>query len=248
MAELCEIFFNKYAKYLYLFLLSLHSFLVRWSFAAVAASAWAVNIPFRNFGDTEICEEDAFQYNTIPFGACLNSYYFCLAMFAVIVVTLSMFDLKEQAFIQFVLGIMRFITVFAMVVYCIVRLTEGGDACLEELNNPENITSPVNVNMIYTVAKFDGKGWLLAVPIFTYAFTFHTGISSLTHPVTRKKYLHLMILSSFIAAMISYLSLGIIVPLWFRASIQETVTLNWVSWKVSKLEFHVENHRMWLSK
>ena len=232
VAELCEIFFNKYVKYLYLFLLSIHSFLVRWSFAAVAASAWSVNIPFENFGEAEMCMEDAFLHNIIPSDGCLYAYYFCLFMFAIIVVTLSMFDLKQQAVIQFVLGVMRFITVLAMVIYCIVKLTGGNDACIEQLKDP-NITTPFNVPLTPTVVRFDGRGWLLAVPIFVYAFTFHTGISSLTHPVSSKRFLHWMIFCSFFAALISYLCLGVIIPLWFRASIQETVTLNWVSRVVS---------------
>lgn len=219
----------RYIKYLYLFLLSVHCFLVRWSFAAVAASAWAVNIPFRNFGAAEMCNDDAFMHNTIPSGGCLYAYYFCLALFAVIVVTLSMFDLKEQAFIQFLLGVLRFVTVFAMVIYAIARLADGGDACLDALQI-KNLSEPVivNVPMSDIVAKFDGRGWLLAVPIITYAFTFHTGISSLSHPIKKKRFLHLVIISSFVAALVCYASLGIIVPLWFRASVQETVTLNWV--------------------
>ena len=227
VAELCEIFFNRFVKYAYLVLLSLHSFLVRWSFAAVAASAWAVNIPFR-LGEAEKCPDDAFLHNVIPSGGCLYAYYFSLFIFALIVVTLCMFDVKEQAFVQFVLGVMRFATVMAMVIYCVVRLAEGGDACLDQLQD-SNSTEPVNVATSSSVVKFDPRGWLLAVPIIVYAFTFHTGISSLTHPIKHKRFLHWLVLSIYGAALLSYASLGLIVPLWFRAATQETSTLNWVS-------------------
>lgn len=228
VAELCEIFFNKYLKYAYLVLLSLHSFLARWSFATVAGSAWAVNIPFHNFGAVEMCSEDAFLHNTIPSGGCLYAYYVSLTAFGVIVVTLSLFDIKEQAFIQFVLGVLRFVTVAALVIYCIVRLSEGGDACLDD---PElkNFTAPINVGMSAIAFKFNLRGWLLAIPIFTYAFIIHTGISSLTHPIKQKKYLHWLLVAILIGSLLCYMSLGVVVPLWFRASIQETSTLNWVS-------------------
>lgn len=229
VSELCHIFFNKYLKYAYLVFVSLHNFLVRWSFAAVAASAWAVNIPFRNFGAVEMCEEDAFLNHVLPAGGCLYAYYFFLTIFAVIVVTLSLFDIKQQVYIQVILGSLRFITIFSMVIYSIVQLVEGGDACLEslELDLP-NFTTPFNIAMSTEVFKFNPRGWLLAIPVFWYAYLFHTGLSSLSHPIKPKKHLRWLVLSVFIAAFLCYFLLGIVLSLWFRASIQETSTLNWV--------------------
>lgn len=231
VAELCEIFFHKYVKYAYLSLFCLHNFLARWSFATVAASAWAVNIPFRNFGAAETCSEYAFMHNIIPSGGCLYAYYFTLTLYAVIVITLCMLDIKEQVHIQSVLGIMRFITLAAIVLYCIVRLIEGGDACLETLQviNQTSVSSNVNVGMDSVVTKFDPRGWLLGVPIFAHAFIIHHGIPSLTHPVKQKNYLHWLVASVMVVFLVCYLSVGIVVTLWFRESIQETCTLNWVS-------------------
>ena len=228
ISELCEIFVHRYVKYAYLVLLSIYSFMAAWSFSTVAGSAWAVNIPFQNFGGAEKCEQDAFLHNLLPHGGCLYAYYFCLFLFAIIVVTLSMFDLKEQAMVQLVLGLLRFITVGIIVLFCIVRLIQGGDACMEELHIT-NRTTPVNIGMRFTVFRFDPKGWVLGIPLFTYAFLFHTGISTLTHPIKQKAYLHWLLVAMFLAALLSYAALGVVVPLWFRASIQETCTLNWVS-------------------
>lgn len=230
IAELCEIFVNKYLKYAYLVLFGLFGFLACWSFATVAGAAWAINIPF-NFGAAEKCSADAFFHNTIPSGGCLYAYYFSLALFAVVVVSLSLIDLKEQALVQLVLGVLRFTTVGAILIYCIVRIAEGGDACLDkfEADNLTGITGSLNVGVRDTVVKFDFRGLVVAVPVFTFAFLFHTGLASLTHPVKQKNYLHWLVGGMFVASTISYLSLGVIVPLWFRASIQETCTLNWVS-------------------
>lgn len=226
--ELCELFVSKYLKYAYLILLSIYTFLAAWSFSTVAASAWAINIPFKNFGGVEKCAEDAFSHNVLPSGSCLYAYYVCLTLFGVIVVTLSLFDLKEQAIVQLSLGVLRFATVVAIVLYCIVRLAEGGDPCTD-LN--ANSTLPIKAEIKPTILKFDPSGWVLTIPVFAYAFLFHTGIASLTHPVKQKKYLDWLLVVMYLAATFCYMSLGVIVPLWFRASIQETCTLNWVSLK-----------------
>lgn len=215
----------------------MHGFMASWSYAAVAGSAWAINIPFRNFGGTAICSEDAFQHQVVPVGGCLNSYYFCLFLFAVVVVTLSMLDLKEQAYFQMLLGLMRFITIAAIVLYCIVRLFQGGNPCddfMEVTEQYSNVSfvKPVDLDVRSVVLKFDPRGWVVAVPVFTFSFLFHTGISSLTHPIRQKGYLHYLVMAMFISSLICYFSLGVTVSLWFRSSIQETCTLNWVSVRV----------------
>lgn len=227
LAELCELFMNKWVKYAFLVCLSMYTFLAAWSFSTVAGSAWATNIPF-NFGASRQCGTGAFQHNVLPTGGCLYAYYMSLTIFAVIVVTLSLFDLKEQAVIQLTLGILRFITVAIIVMYCIIRLVGGGDACRDQLET-YNGTTPINIQLKTMLLSFDFKGWVVAIPVFTFAFLFHTGISSLTHPVKQKAHLHYLIISMFIASVILYGSLGIVVPLWFRAATQETCTLNWVS-------------------
>ena len=227
IAELCEIFGNRCLKVAYLVVFVLYGFLCSWSFATVAGSAWAINIPF-DFGAVEKCAEDAFFHNVIPSGGCRYAYYFSLAIFALIVVTLSLLDLKEQAFVQLTLGVLRFITVGAILLYCIIRLAQGGDACLDQMED-SNFTLPINVGLRDTVLKFDMKGLVVAIPVFAFAFLFHTGISSLTHPIKEKKYLHWLVIAMFVSSLIAYMSLGVIVPLWFRASTQETCTLNWVS-------------------
>ena len=228
ISELCEIFVHRYVKYIYLVLLSIYSFMAAWTYSTVAGSAWAVNIPFQNFGAVEKCEQDAFLHNILPHGGCLYAYYICLSLFGIIVVTLSMFDLKEQAILQVALGLLRFVTVGIIVLFCIVRLIQGGDACMEELHIT-NRTTPANAEMRLVVLRLDFKGWVLGIPLYTFAFVFHVGISTLTHPVKQKAYLHWLILAMFLSSLVCYMAMGVVPPLWFRASIQETCSLNWVS-------------------
>ena len=238
VVELCEIFFNKWVKILYLIILSIYCFLASWSFATVAGSSWALNVPY-HFGKVQQCEGDPFHHSVLPTEeSCRNAYYFSLFIFAMLVVFLSLLDLKEQAVIQMILGLMRFLTVGAIIVYSLANIAEGGDGCIATYTNASNYSAdafmPLQNATLHTSSKdiflrFDIKSWLTALPIFTYAFILHQGLASLTHPIKQKRYLWYLNLAMFSTALFCYLTLGIIVPLWFKASIQETVTLNFVS-------------------
>ena len=54
-------------------------------------------------------------------------------------------------------------------------------------------------------------------------------LPTVTQPIKQKQYLHWLMMSLFGVTTALYLSLGILVSLWFRGSIQETATLNWVT-------------------
>ena len=238
--ELSQMFVGKWFKYVYLILFSLYGWLGNWSYASVAASAWASNIPY-NFGKMTLCDDSAFHHQILPTGGCLYSYYFSLVLFGVIVTILSIMDLKEQLVVQVLMGLARFLAIFAVLVYSLYYLfnANGRDACEGDL--PFVNTSLVNESYIslfnasrYTsyeeiVKKFDPRGWVVSVPVFLFAFEIQSAISSLTHPVKQKKYIHWLLTALFATSLSCFMSLGIVVPLWFKASVQETVTLNWVS-------------------
>ena len=196
-----------------------------WSFATVAGSAWALNIPYRSI--TETCDNEAFHYQILPSGGCLYAYYFSLVLFAVVAVPLTLIDLKEQTALQLVVGILRFLVLGFIVTYCIVRLYGGGDACQEELQM-NNSTKEINVNVTYMSKKFNVMGWMESVPVITNAFLFHAGIPSLLHPIEQKRYLHWLLVSVCATALVVYMGVGIVIPLWFRAATQETSTHIWV--------------------
>ena len=238
--ELSQMFVGKWFKYLYLISFSIYAWLTNWSFASVAASAWASNIPY-NFGKMTLCDDSAFHHHILPTGSCLYSYYFSLVLFGVIVTTLSIMDLKEQLIVQVLMGLVRFLAIFAIVFYSFYHLinAKGSDACegkLPFVNTTllnESYTPLFNTSQYIPyeeiVKKFDPRGWVVSVPIFLYAFEIQSAISSLTHPVKQKKYIHWLLTAVFATSLSCFMSLGIIVPLWFKASVQETVTLNWVS-------------------
>jgi hypothetical protein len=148
VVELCEIFFNKWVKYLYLIFLNIYCFLASWSFATVAGSSWALNIPY-NFGDVVKCEGDPFHHHALPVvDSCRNAYYFSLFLYAVLVISLSLVDLKEQAIIQMILGLMRFLTVGAIIVYALAKIASGEDVCEGAGGSVEDEMGSENMSLI----------------------------------------------------------------------------------------------------
>ena len=75
---------------------------------------------------------------------------------------------------------------------------------------------------------FQCVGWVLSISVFTYAQMLHPGIPSLTHPIKQKKGLHWFMVAIFGTTLFCYMTLGIVVSLWFRGDINETASLNWV--------------------
>ena len=238
--ELCKIFFNKWVMYLYLIILSVYCFLALWSFSTVAGSAWASNIPY-NFSDVVMCSDDPdpFKHVLLPKEpTCRNAYHFSLFLFSIVVVTLSLVDLKDQAILQMILGFLRFFTVAAIVIYSVVKVSQGNDVCaIDEVPPGDNSSSypeiPLynysSLSVRSVILKFDPKGWVTAIPVMAYAFILHQGIASLTHPIRQKQYMWHLITAMFGVAVMCYLLLGVTAPLWFKQSIQETVTLDFVS-------------------
>ncbi len=229
---MCDRFYNKWVKLLFLFLFTMYSFLSLWSFSTVAGSAWASNIPF-NFTTIKQCAENDFQYDVLPPEPCLGSYYVSLAIFGVIVIFLSLLDLKEQAIVQVLLGTLRFVTIAAIVFYSLAMIFVSGNKCtldgLPDVNYTHQSLDLTNATYTPPIKLFDFFGWISAIPVVTYAFMFHSGITAMTHPIRQKKYLQWLLILMFVVTGICYFSIGIILPLWFRVEIQETCTLNWVS-------------------
>ena len=243
--ELCEIFLTRWGKGIYIVILTIYCFLACWSFTTVAGSAWASNIPF-NTSTLERCESHEFNHVLIPSSEpCRNAYRLSVFFFAILAIPLSLLDLKEQAILQMILGLLRFATIAGILVYVIVRLGEGGSECTAPLNETNTTFQSVfgttftdNNSRIWegdysdVVFRFDAVGWLVSIPVFAYAFILHQGIPTLTHPIREKHLLRQLMVAMFSIAAISYLSLGVVVPLWFQANTQETCTLNWVRWDV----------------
>jgi amino acid permease len=249
--EVCEIFLNQWGKYAYMIIWSLNCFLTGWSFTTVAASAWSTNIPFSSSTIQQCAGEDFLRVLIPQNQPCWHAYMICVLLFAVIVVPLSLLNLSEQALLHMTLGLLRFVTIAIIIFYCVVKLSIGTNECdftvthnaslfLNENSTDADFFTSDNTSLFSAIEygfsdlsrvvfRFDVKGWLVSIPIFTFALMIHQGIPALTHPIKEKHFLRQFMVAMFGIATISYLSLGVVVPLWFKANIQETCTLNWVS-------------------
>ena len=239
LSELCEIFFNKWGKYLYLITVTLVSLLFAWSLATVVGSALATNIPL-NFGPFQQCPHDAFNNRVIPHGpgleGCQLAYYFCLMLFALVVIPLTLMDLNEQAILQMVFGLLRVLLISMLLIYCIVNLMHGGNIYeLKENILADNASTPTNASercyleLYDIVVNFDWRWWLTIIPAMMYTFMVQHTIPTLTHPIKEKKYLGWVVMCSFTFVMLCYLTLGVVLPLWFGGETQGTLSLSWVS-------------------
>ncbi|XP_065905713.1 transmembrane protein 104 homolog isoform X2 [Dysidea avara] len=223
-SEMSEIFFGRYMKYAYLVVFCLYMFSGTWAGCTVAGSAWASNLPL-NFGSLSQCDEEEFHNNLIPSGGCLGAYRFCIMLFALIVIPLSLVELTEQKFLQVLLGLMRFFTFGCLIIYSVVNLVS------QPQYNPYNTTTTFNSSYHsygHQILKFDFTRWVLVIPIFVYAQILHQGIPSMTQPIKAKEWMKVFFGAVFISTTVLYLSLGVTMSLWFKSSIQETATLNFV--------------------
>lgn len=232
-SEMCEIFVGRWLKVVYLLVLIVHSFLTCLSYSTVTGSAWSVNLPL-NFGTLEECSSDDYFHEILPGGACLNAYRFCLLLFALVVVPISLLDLKEQAIVQFLLGILRFVTLGAIILYCLLYMIKGYMVadCRDPVPTKGNVSAGwyKNVSTVEDMLfQFDFNGWVVSVPIFVYAVALQQGIVSLTHPVKQKNLLRSLFNTLFAVVISLYIVLGIVVSFWFRDGTNEICTLNWVS-------------------
>ena len=225
-------------KWVFILILSVYQIQGAWGSAAVAGSAWATNIPF-NTPTLQQCTEDDFNNVFVPLTVeCANTYRLCVFIFGVIVVILSLIDLTEQFIIQITMGMMRFITMVCMMIFCVVRVIEshGQPPNFSTWTNsstnvsvPDNSTNSSHLSFGEAFLHFDFKVWLTGIPIFVFSQLTHQGIVTLTGPMRQKRYL-----KQFFAFLISstfgiYSVMAISVAIYFQGHVSNTASLNWVS-------------------
>ena len=222
--DLFGTFFNKHFKNAFLVLLAVTTFSSLWSYVTVVGVALATKIPFHYIQESLRCSDDAFHHRLLPEGDCLYAYYLSIVLFAVVVVILSMLDLKEQAVFQVLFGILRLFSICAIVVYCVTSLIQGGDSCVDSAAN----STGTNIDIESVILKFDPKGWLQSVPVILFGFLFMMGIPAMVQIIKQKEHLAFILTATIVIATILYSLLGLAGALWFRANIEENCVQNWV--------------------
>ena len=239
MAKLFRMFVGRWAEYACLILYTTSSFIYLLSFSTVVASTFSVNLPL-NFVGMSQCNSSNYHFHVLPSHiGCRNAYRFCLFLLACVVVPLSLIGIKQQAAIQVIMSILRFVIVGALLVFVIGNLISAGDICTctqpwRQTNNTTFLSDDDGVcNVTSTVADmmlhFRFEAWGALFLLLAVGYTVHPALPVLTHPLRQKQHLGKLIHVVYILFGLLYLLIGVIIPLWWKDCINENCTLNWVS-------------------
>ena len=235
IAELCDIFVGKWFKYLYIIMIIIfNGFLALMAYAIIFSSAWAVSIPF-NFGSLKQCREMDFLHQYFPKDlACGNAYRLCLFIFSCVMIPISLVNLKQQAVVQVAIGILRFLVVISILVYCLYYIIFGDPNSIL-LSDTNSSVDDVNVDTTLVTSYFDAifsfnfEGWVIGIPVMFYTVTLHQGIPGFVQPIREKDWLKSFVTSIYLTIGGLYMIVNVVGAIWFRDVVNENFTLNWVS-------------------
>ncbi|KAJ0408922.1 hypothetical protein ATCC90586_005959 [Pythium insidiosum] len=123
-ATVGEMFAGKVGKIVVQIVLGLYGIGALWSYASVFASSMASLFFSYIMGDT--CD----AYASAPSTGCLNAYYVSMAVFSVIVISMVLLDISEQASVQKILSAYRVVALTVMLVTMIIKLSVDGSDML----------------------------------------------------------------------------------------------------------------------
>jgi hypothetical protein len=117
MSEVCEVLVGRRAKLAYCAIISLYQVCTLWSYASVfgEAASGLLALPWVASTGGQSCDVYAHHKDLGEDGACLVLYRSWVAVFALLVLPLSLLDPKEQASFQVVMTGVRLAMVAAMV-------------------------------------------------------------------------------------------------------------------------------------
>ena len=211
LQELCGLFVGKPAAVFCTILVTVY--LCDFTTVVIASTALAVNAPVGDHGTFVRCSEEDFQHYIHPVGACWNTYSLTVLVFGTLSLLVALAELGELRLLQTVLAVVRFTTVGAMVVYCVVaEIIHKDDAPNEKI----------------PWFQFSFKGWLTAIPVLVYANLTHVSIPTISDPVDNKKGLGKMWAGVFFTTSVFCGVLGVTVAIHFKSDVNEVASLNWV--------------------
>ena len=224
LAEIGEILFGLPGKIFNFTVVTIFILITLWSYAAVAATAWSINIPIHTSVLAE-CSQTDYTLTYFPKDVlCFNLYRVCLLVFGVIVMLLSLMELEEQKYIQILFGILRYTAIFSITIFStyiiVYNIYNPINPIPTELNNTHS-------NAVDLLLRCDMRQWLATLPIVAFALNLIHGISPLSYPVSPKKHLKPMLISVFTTLWCVYGLIGIIVSMAFLYLINENAVLNW---------------------
>lgn len=184
------------------------------AYASIFATSLADNIPLITGSSCNIYEKGYFS-------SCLYSYWIFLFFFSLIVVILTLIDLKEQRVFQIVMCIMRF-TIMSLVIF----------SCISIMLSGKSIDSSKKSHASPALFKFSNTE--IGLPIIIFALLYQLQMPSVTQYVKDKKSNLWKIISLVsVTSFVWYGALGLVVP-YAIDDVAAQVSLNFADYSGGK--------------
>lgn len=238
--ELCTYFLGSFGQRVYEVCVGAYLFGCLWGFTSIFGTTAADVIPFPGLSDsTWPC---GFYGSTLS-TECFHSYQVFVAFFSAFVIPLSLMDLADQAVIQIILCLYRFLSFFVMVFTTLAFMFQQPYKSLNCLPNPDNLPTPtpfVNYTIPYPcstrleppyvadgIKEFDFSGFGIIFPAIVFAQLTHHSVPGIIQPVRNKNHLKGIFLATLTVSTIFYAVMGTILASYLGAGIKDLATLNW---------------------
>ena len=209
--QLCRIFLGGFYQRLYELVMVISLYGALWSFASVAVSSMAANVPLPGITGGQ-CD----YYSSQWIQACETSFLIWGGIFAVIVIFLSCLDFMEQTTFQVTMTFVRFIAFGLMMASAIIAI----------YTSPGKAGTPGPP--YYAGTKlFDVDHMYAILATATFACVTHHSAPGLMQPLQDKMQVRKVFTSSFVTTTLAYVSFGITTYLYFGDSVKPLSTLNW---------------------
>ena len=170
-----------------------------------------LSVPFLNDGNS--CD----IYGT-PTSSCYSLYYFWLSVFALVGVSVSAFNLKEQVYFQVCMTVGRFLVIGIMATTSVVGLYSAPQS---RPFGKHSASDPGNLPMV----NWSGISTLL--PVALYSQMCQSAVPFLSQPVKEKERLPFMFSASMFITTMLYTTLGLSASLYFGYYVQPSINLEW---------------------
>lgn len=192
-ADLCKLAFGDKVGAGYMVCLFLYMMGTMVAYAAIFSSSFASNVPLGTLDTCDIYSSSGF-YND-----CRWKYWIFLLLFSVITVYMTVKGIEEQQIIQFIMSILRFISLMLILITCIVNISghRKNDGAGHNSADLPPLMNPLNIGH--------------AIPIILFASSYQVHIPTISESINNKaKNLRSITILTVITCFVFYTLLGIL--------------------------------------
>ncbi|KAL0230782.1 hypothetical protein PCE1_004337 [Barthelona sp. PCE] len=209
LPELINIIIGRNARRFYQGAITFYMIGSLWSYAATFSGSLTQEFSHL-FGVAENCDPDL---NWSP--ACNRVYVYFMLAFTVICIFLTLKDLADQAIIQGILAVFRFVVLFIMIITATIGYFTVKDPMFADPHIPADWNWRSIVNLFPAVA-FSQIG--------------HHSVPGLVHPLKNKKKLKWLFFGAIALTFVFYTMLIISTVVFFGDKTAQLITLNWIKY------------------